>query len=63
MNLFEIIGSLVAVLLGFAVGIKIGTAKGKNEVIARVKRLVVHGMIDFDLEEMLRRKKPTTKHQ
>ena len=63
MNLLEIIGSLAAVVLGFAVGIKIGIAKGKNEVIARVKRLVVQGRIDFDLEDMLRRKKPTSKHQ
>jgi hypothetical protein len=58
-----VLGLVLGALVGYVIGKAAGMMKARDEIIRRVKELVIRGKIDLDLEDVLRRKIPKTKHQ
>jgi len=42
--------------LGYAIGMAIGVSKGKQQLIKKIKLLVLREKIDFDIDKLLRSK-------
>ena len=43
--------------LGYATGMAIGVSKGKQQLIKKIKLLVLREKIDFDIDKLLRSKR------
>ncbi len=50
-----VISAALAFIIGFLIGRWLGLVKGRDRVIDRVKRLMVQGKLEFDIEQILRR--------
>jgi len=49
-----VIGAGAVFAAGFLVGRRLGLSRGRDRVIAKVKRLMIGGKVDFDIEQFLR---------
>ena len=50
-------GVAFGLFLGYAIGMAIGVSNGKQQLIKKIKLLVLREKIDFDIDKLLRSKR------